>query len=125
MHFFRETDAVVIGSGDKTAMILRELSGYNLRCIVLEEEPEKETYTLTREDGVDRYIPDVEAQIVRNCKVTGFVRENGVVTIVNTTKGAIMTRILFKEKDFRSTGYIVAKEIEKAVREEVREKIIL
>ncbi len=32
------------------------------------------------------------AQVIRDCAVTGFVKEDGAVTIVNTTKGAIHTK---------------------------------
>ena len=32
--------------------------------------------------------------MIRNCGVTGFVKEDGAVTIVNTTKGPIRTRFV-------------------------------
>ena len=32
------------------------------------------------------------AQVIRDCAVTGFVKEDGAVTVVNTTKGAIRTK---------------------------------
>ena len=34
------------------------------------------------------------AEVIRNCGVTGFVKEDGAVTIVNTTKGPIRTRFV-------------------------------
>ena len=33
------------------------------------------------------------AQVICDCAVTGFVKEDGAVTIVNTTKGAIRTKV--------------------------------
>ena len=40
MDFFKETDVVVIGGGIVGTAILRELSKYNLRCLLVEKEPD-------------------------------------------------------------------------------------
>lgn len=40
MDFFKETDVVVIGGGIIGTAILRELSKYNLRCLLVEKEPD-------------------------------------------------------------------------------------
>jgi glycerol-3-phosphate dehydrogenase len=34
------------------------------------------------------------AQVICDCAVTGFVKEDGAVTVVNTTKGAIRTKVV-------------------------------
>ena len=34
------------------------------------------------------------AEVIRDCAVTGFVKEDGAVTVVNTTKGAIRTKFV-------------------------------
>ncbi len=40
MNFFKETDVVVIGGGVTGAAILRELSKYDLKCLLVEKEPD-------------------------------------------------------------------------------------
>lgn len=40
MNFFKTADAVVIGGGIVGTAILRELSKYNLKCILVEKEPD-------------------------------------------------------------------------------------
>ena len=40
MKFFRETDVVVIGGGIVGTAILRELSKYELKCLLVEKEPD-------------------------------------------------------------------------------------
>ena len=40
MNFFKETDVVVIGGGIVGTAILRELSKYKLRCLLVEKEPD-------------------------------------------------------------------------------------
>ena len=40
MDFFKETDVVVIGGGIVGTAILRELSKYDLRCLLVEKEPD-------------------------------------------------------------------------------------
>ena len=40
MEFFKETDVVVIGGGIVGTAILRELSKYDLRCLLVEKEPD-------------------------------------------------------------------------------------
>lgn len=40
MNFFKETDVVVIGGGIVGTAILRELSKYDLRCLLVEKEPD-------------------------------------------------------------------------------------
>lgn len=199
MKFFRETDVVVIGGGIVGTAILRELSKYDLRCLLVEKEPDVATGTtkansavchagfdaptgswkqktnvrgnelyhqlqdelnldikwtgslvvatsedelkqlqvllergkangvpglkiLSREEVLEKepnlktavaalWAPTAGvmwpfgctiafaqcavqngAQVIRNCGVTGFVKEDGAVMIVNTTKGAIRTK---------------------------------
>lgn len=199
MKFFKETDVVVIGGGIVGTAILRELSKYDLRCLLVEKEPDVATGTtkansavchagfdaptgswkqktnvrgnelyhqlqdelnldikwtgslvvatsedelkqlqvllergkangvpglkiLSREEVLEKepnlktavaalWAPTAGvmwpfgctiafaqcavqngAQVIRNCGVTGFVKEDGAVTIVNTTKGAIRTK---------------------------------
>ena len=198
MDFFKETDVVVIGGGIVGTAILRELSEYNLRCLLVEKEPDLAIGTtkansavchagfdaptgswkqitnvrgnalyheiqedlqldikwtgslvvatseaeleqlqvllergqangvpglklLTREEVLEKepnlataqgalWAPTAGvmwpfgcaiafaqcavqngAQVIRDCAVTGFVKEAGEITIVNTTKGAIRT----------------------------------
>lgn len=198
MDFFKETDVVVIGGGIVGTAILRELSKYNLRCLLVEKEPDLAIGTtkansavchagfdaptgswkqitnvrgnalyheiqedlqldikwtgslvvatseaeleqlqvllergqangvpglklLTREEVLEKepnlataqgalWAPTAGvmwpfgcaiafaqcavqngAQVIRDCAVTGFVKEAGEITIVNTTKGAIRT----------------------------------
>ncbi|MER2138772.1 MAG: FAD-dependent oxidoreductase, partial [Succiniclasticum sp.] len=199
MKFFKETDVVVIGGGIVGTAILRELSKYELKCLLVEKEPdvavgttkansavlhagfdaptgswkqktnvrgnvlyhqlqdeldldikwtgslvvatnEEETQKLEAllERGRANGVPGLEilsreevlakepnlttakaalwaptagvvwpfgcavafaqcavqngAEVIRDCAVTGFVKEDGAVTIVNTTKGAIRTK---------------------------------
>lgn len=199
MDFFKETDVVVIGGGIVGTAILRELSKYNLCCLLVEKEPDLAIGTtkansavchagfdaptgswkqitnvrgnalyheiqedlqldikwtgslvvatseteleqlhvllergqangvpglklITREEVLEKepnlvtaqgalWAPTAGvmwpfgcaiafaqcavqngAQVIRDCAVTGFVKEDGEVTIVNTTKGAIRTR---------------------------------
>lgn len=199
MKFFKETDVVVIGGGIVGTAILRELSKYDLRCLLVEKEPDVATGTtkansavchagfdaptgswkqktnvrgnelyhqlqdelnldikwtgslvvatsedelkqlqvllergkangvpglkiLSREEVLEKepnlktavaalWAPTAGvmwpfgctiafaqcavqngAQVIRNCGVTGFVKEDRAVTIVNTTKGAIRTK---------------------------------
>ena len=40
MNFFKETDVVVIGGGVTGAAMLRELSKYDLKCLLVEKEPD-------------------------------------------------------------------------------------
>ena len=40
MEFFKEADVVVIGGGIVGTAILRELSKYDLRCLLVEKEPD-------------------------------------------------------------------------------------
>ncbi|MBP3748529.1 MAG: FAD-dependent oxidoreductase, partial [Ruminobacter sp.] len=40
MQFFRQTDVVVIGGGIVGTAILRELSKYELKCLLVEKEPD-------------------------------------------------------------------------------------
>ena len=40
MKFFKETDVTVIGGGITGTAILRELSKYELRCLLVEKEPD-------------------------------------------------------------------------------------
>ena len=201
MNFFKETDVVVIGGGIVGTAILRELSRYDLRCILVEKEPDvstgttkansavlhagfdaptgswkqktnvrgNELYHLLQNDldldikwtgslvvattdeevqqlqvllerGNANGVPGLKiltkaevlekepnlitakaalwaptagviwpfgcaiafaqcavqngAEVIRDCAVTGFVKEDGVVTIVNTTKGAIRTNFV-------------------------------
>lgn len=199
MIFFRETDVVVIGGGIIGTAILRELSKYDLRCILVEKEPDVATGTtkansavlhagfdaptgswkqktnvrgnalyhqlqgeldldikwtgslvvaiseeevqqlqVLLERGIANGVPGLQiitkeavlekepnlttalaalwapsagvvwpfgcaiafaqcaaqngAEVIRDCAVTGFVKEDGAVTVVNTTKGAIRTK---------------------------------
>ena len=201
MNFFRETDVVVIGGGIVGTAILRELSKYDLCCLLVEKEPDvaigttkansavlhagfdaptgswkqktnvrgNELYHRLQEEldldikwtgslvvatddgeiqklntllerGKANGVPGLEilsreevlarepnlitakaalwaptagvvwpfgcavafaqcavqngAQVIRDCAVTGFVKEDGTVTIVNTTKGAIRTKFV-------------------------------
>lgn len=201
MNFFRETDVVVVGGGIVGTAILRELSKYDLRCLLVEKEPDIAIGTtkansaiahagfdaptgslkaITNVRGNELYhqlqkelhldikwcgslvvatedeqmeqldellergkangVPDLKilnreevlaeepnlknakaalwaptagvmwpfgcavkfaqcavqngAQVIRDCAVTGMVKENDRVTIVNTTKGAIKTRVV-------------------------------
>ena len=201
MNFFREADVVVIGGGIVGTAILRELSRYDLRCILVEKEPDVSTGTtkansavlhagfdaptgswkqktnvrgnalyhqlqddldldikwtgslvvattdeevqqlqILLERGKANGVPGLQiltkaevlekepnlvtakaalwaptagviwpfgcaiafaqcavqngAEVIRDCAVTGFVKEDGVVTIVNTTKGAIRTKFV-------------------------------
>ena len=201
MNFFREADVVVIGGGIVGTAILRELSRYDLRCILVEKEPDVSTGTtkansavlhagfdaptgswkqktnvrgnalyhqlqddldldikwtgslvvattdeevqqlqILLERGKANGVPGLQiltkaevlekepnlvtakaalwaptagviwpfgcaiafaqcavqngAEVIRDCAVTGFVKEDGVVTIVNTTKGAIQTKFV-------------------------------
>ena len=201
MMFFREADVVVIGGGIVGTAILRELSKYELCCILVEKEPdlavgttkansavlhagfdaptgswkqkanvrgnslyhelqeeldldikwtgslvvattdeEVQQLQILLERGNANGVPDLRiltrtevlekepnlvtakaalwaptagviwpfgcaiafaqcavqngAEVIRDCAVTGFVKEDGVVTIVNTTKGAIRTRFV-------------------------------
>ena len=201
MKFFRETDVVVIGGGIVGTAILRELSKYELHCLLVEKEPDVAVGTtkansavlhagfdaptgswkqktnvrgnalyhelqkeldldikwtgslvvatsetelqqlqvllergkangvpglriLSREEVLEKE-PNLEtaraalwaptagviwpfgaavafvkcavqngAEVIRDCAVTGFVKENGAVMVVNTTKGAIWTKIV-------------------------------
>ena len=94
MRLFRETDIVVIGGGIAGTAILLELSKYELRCLLVEKET-----------GLSNGITDAKralqngAQIICDCAVTGFVKEDGVVTIVNTTRGAISTKAIINTSD--------------------------
>ena len=199
MKFFKETDVTVIGGGITGTAILRELSKYELRCLLVEKEPdvavgttkansaichagfdaptgswkqktnvrgnalyhqlqeeldldikwtgslvvatneeEMEKLNALLERGRANGVPGLEilsreevlekepnlataraalwaptagvmwpfgcavafaqcavqngAEVIRDCAVNGFVKENGAVTIVNTTKGAIRTK---------------------------------
>lgn len=201
MIFFKETDVVVIGGGIVGTAILRELSKYDLHCILLEKEPDLSTGTTkansavvhagfdaptgswkqkTNVRGNELYhqlqeeldldikwtgslvvatngdeerqlqvllergnangVPGLQiltkaevlekepnlstataalwaptagviwpfgcavafaqcavqngAEVIRDCAVSGFVKEDGAVTIVNTTKGAIRTKFV-------------------------------
>ena len=201
MDFFKETDVVVIGGGIVGTAILRELSKYDLRCLLVEKEPDVAVGTtkansaichagfdaptgtwkqktnvrgnalyhqLQEELGLDikwtgslvvatndeevqhlqvlldrgraNGVPGLEilsreevlakepnlvtakaalwaptagvmwpfgcavafaqcavqngAQVICDCAVTGFVKEDGAVTLVNTTKGAIRTKLV-------------------------------
>ena len=201
MNFFREADVVVIGGGIVGTAILRELSRYDLRCILVEKEPDVSTGTTKANSAVlhagfdapsgswkqktnvrgnelyhqlqDELDLDIKwtgslvvattdeevrqlqvllergkvngvpglhiltkaevlekepnlvtakaalwaptagviwpfgcaiafaqcavqngAEVIRDCPVTGFVKEDGIVTIVNTTKGAIRTNFV-------------------------------
>ena len=201
MNFFKETDVVVIGGGIIGTAILRELSRYDLGCILVEKEPDVSTGTtkansavlhagfdaptgswkqktnvrgnalyhqlqddldldikwtgslvvattdeevqqlqILLERGKANGVPGLQiltkaevlekepnlvtakaalwaptagviwpfgcaiafaqcavqngAEVIRDCAVTGFVKEDGVVTIVNTTKGAIRTKFV-------------------------------
>ena len=201
MNFFRETDVVVIGGGIVGTAILRELSRYDLRCILVEKEPdvasgttkansavlhagfdaptgswkqktnvrgnvlyhqlqeeldldikwtgslvvatnaeEEQKLQILLERGNANGVPGLQiltkaevlekepnlttasaalwapsagviwpfgcavafaqcavqngAEVIRDCAVTGFVKEDGAVTIVNTTKGAIQTKVV-------------------------------
>lgn len=201
MQFFKETDVVVIGGGIVGTAILRELSKYDLRCLLVEKEPdigigttkansavchagfdaptgswkqitnvrgnqlyheiqeelnldikwtgslvvataeeELEQLQTLLERGRANGVPGLKilsreevlarepnlttaigalwaptagvmwpfgcaisfaqcavqngAQVLRDCSVTGFVKEDGVITIVNTTKGPIRTKLV-------------------------------
>lgn len=201
MQFFRETDVVVIGGGIVGTAILRELSKYDLRCLLVEKEPdiaigttkansaichagfdaptgswkqitnvrgnqlyheikdeldldikwtgslvvatteeELQQLQVLLERGKANGVPGLKilpreevleqepnlttalgalwaptagvmwpfgctiafaqcavqngAQVIRDCAVTGFVKEDGAVTVVNTTKGAIRTKFV-------------------------------
>ena len=201
MNFFREADVVVIGGGIVGTAILRELSKYELKCLLVEKEPDvavgttkansavlhagfdaptgswkqktnvrgNELYhqlqdeldldikwtgslvVATSEEEIQKLnsllergrangVPGLEilsreevlakepnlttakaalwaptagvvwpfgcavafaqcavqngAEVIRDCAVTGFVKEDGAVTIVNTTKGAIRTKFV-------------------------------
>jgi glycerol-3-phosphate dehydrogenase len=201
MNFFKETDVVVIGGGIIGTAILRELSKYDLQCLLVEKEPDVSTGTTkansavlhagfdaptgswkqktnvrgnalyhqlqeeldldikwtgslvvaTSEEEVRQLhkllergkangVPGLQiltktevlekepnlttamaalwaptagviwpfgcavafaqcavqngAEVIRNCAVTGFVKEDGAVTVVNTTKGAIRTKFV-------------------------------
>ena len=201
MKFFKETDVVVIGGGIVGTAILRELSKYDLHCLLVEKEPdvsvgttkansavlhagfdaptgswkqktnvrgnalyhqlqeeldldikwtgsmvvatdEEEVRHLHKllERGKANGVPGLQiltkaevlekepnlttavaalwaptagviwpfgcavafarcalqngAEVIRDCAVTGFVKEDGAVTIVNTTKGAIRTKFV-------------------------------
>ena len=201
MNFFKETDVVVIGGGIVGTAILRELSKYDLQCLLVEKEPdvsvgttkansavlhagfdaptgswkqktnvrgnalyhqlqeeldldikwtgslvvatsEEEVRQLHKllERGKANGVPGLQiltkaevlekepnlttamsalwaptagviwpfgcavafaqcavqngAEVIRNCAVTGFVKEDGAVTVVNTTKGAIRTKFV-------------------------------
>ena len=52
MKFFRETDVVVIGGGIVGTAILRELSKYDLRCVLVEKEPDVAVGTTKANSGV-------------------------------------------------------------------------
>ena len=201
MEFFKEADVVVIGGGIVGTAILRELSKYDLRCLLVEKEPDvavgttkansaichagfdAPTGTLKQKTNVrgnalyhqlqeeldldikwtgslvvatnDEEIKHLQvllergrangvpglkilsreevlakepnlvtaqaalwaptagvmwpfgcavafaqcavqngAQVICDCAVTGFVKEDGAVTVVNTTKGAIRTKLV-------------------------------
>ena len=201
MKFFKETDVVVIGGGIVGTAILRELSKYDLHCLLVEKEPdvsvgttkansavlhagfdaptgswkqktnvrgnalyhqlqeeldldikwtgsmvvatdEEEVRQLHKllERGKANGVPGLQiltkaevlekepnlttavaslwaptagviwpfgcavafarcalqngAEVIRDCAVTGFVKEDGAVTVVNTTKGAIRTKFV-------------------------------
>ena len=201
MEFFKEADVVVIGGGIVGTAILRELSKYDLHCLLVEKEPDVAVGTtkansaichagfdaptgtwkqktnvrgnalyhqLQEELGLDikwtgslvvatndeevqhlqvllergraNGVPGLEilpreevlakepnlvtakaalwaptagvmwpfgcavafaqcavqngAQVICDCAVTGFVKEDGAVTLVNTTKGAIRTKLV-------------------------------
>ena len=201
MEFFKETDVVVVGGGIVGTAILRELSKYDLRCLLVEKEPdvavgttkansavchagfdaptgswkqktnvrgnalyhqlqeeldldikwtgslvvattdeEMQQLQVLLERGKANGVPGLEilsreevlekepnlvtakaalwaptagvmwpfgcavafaqcaeqngAEVIRNCAVTGFVKEDGAVTVVNTTKGAIRTKLV-------------------------------
>ena len=201
MNFFKETDVVVIGGGIVGTAILRELSKYDLHCLLVEKEPdvsvgttkansavlhagfdaptgswkqktnvrgnalyhqlqeeldldikwtgsmvvatdEEEVRQLHKllERGKANGVPGLQiltkaevlekepnlttavaalwaptagviwpfgcavafarcalqngAEVIRDCAVTGFVKEDGAVTVVNTTKGAIRTKFV-------------------------------
>ncbi|MBO5992673.1 MAG: FAD-dependent oxidoreductase, partial [Acidaminococcaceae bacterium] len=201
MDFFKEADVVVIGGGIVGTAILRELSKYDLRCILVEKEPDVAVGTTKANSGICHAgfdaptgtwkqktnvrgnalyhqlqeelnldikwtgslvvatndeevqhlqvllergrangVPGLEilsreevlekepnlvtakaalwaptagvmwpfgctvafaqcavqngAEVICDCAVTGFVKEDGAVTIVNTTKGAIRTKLV-------------------------------
>ena len=52
MNFFKETDVVVIGGGIVGTAILRELSKYSLRCLLVEKEPDVSTGTTKANSAV-------------------------------------------------------------------------
>lgn len=201
MNFFKETDVVVIGGGIVGTAILRELSKYDLHCLLVEKEPDvsvgttkansavlhagfdaptgswkqktnvrgnalyhqlqeeldldikwtgsmvvatdeeevRQLYQLLKR-GKANGVPGLQiltkaevlekepnlttavaalwaptagviwpfgcavafarcalqngAEVIRDCAVTGFVKEDGAVTVVNTTKGAIRTKFV-------------------------------
>ena len=201
MIFFKETDIIVIGGGIVGTAILRELSKYDLRCLLVEKEPDvsvgttkansavlhagfdaptgswkqktnvrgNELYHQLQEEldldikwtgslvvatneaevqqlqvllerGKANGVPGLQiltktevlekepnlttakaalwaptagvvwpfgcavafarcavqngAEVIRDCAVTGFVKEDGAITVVNTTKGAIRTKFV-------------------------------
>ena len=201
MKFFKETDVVVIGGGIVGTAILRELSKYDLHCLLVEKEPdvsvgttkansavlhagfdaptgswkqktnvrgnvlyhqlqeeldldikwtgslvvatnaeEEQKLQILLERGNANGVPGLQiltkaevlekepnlttasaalwaptagviwpfgcavafarcalqngAEVIRDCAVTGFVKEDGAVTVVNTTKGAIRTKFV-------------------------------
>ncbi len=52
MEFFKETDVVVIGGGIVGTAILRELSKYDLHCLLVEKEPDVAVGTTKANSGI-------------------------------------------------------------------------
>ena len=93
MKFFRETDVVIIGDNRNGKKLLADLCQKKIRCVLLEKK------TFSNVEETDICMPQNKETIIYDCTVTGFVKENDDVTIINTTKGAVLTKAVVNAAD--------------------------
>lgn len=95
MEFIKSTDVVVIGGGIVGAAILRELSKYNLNCVLLEKEPDLALGTTKANSAILH---------------AGFDAPSGSLKAITNVRGNYLYHELQEELDLdiRWTGSMVA-----------------
>lgn len=95
MEFIKSTDVVVIGGGIIGAAILRELSKYNLNCVLLEKEPDLALGTTKANSAILH---------------AGFDAPTGSLKAITNVRGNALYHELQEELDLdiRWTGSMVA-----------------